>query len=101
MKAILIDPIKLSLSFISISDLDDIIEVIGYDTIEQDPVGNDGDLVYFDENCFVRGAEGRFKIDSLIPLAGKGVIVGSTNDGAALKDVATDIEDLRSRIRYL
>ena len=101
MKAILIDPVHQSLSFISVSGLDDIIKVIGYDTIEQDPVGDDGDLVCFDENCFVRGTEGRFKIDSLVPLAGKGVVVGSTNEGAALKDVTTDLKDLRSRIKYL
>jgi len=101
MNAILIDPIKQLAEMISISDLNDVVDVIGHDTLEQDSVGDDGDRIYFDENCFVRGTEGRFKIDSLVPLAGNGVLVGTDDDGATLRNVAISLEDLRSRIRYL
>ena len=62
MNAILIDPVKQLVEMISISDLNDIIDAIAHDTIEQDPVGDGGDRIYFDENCFVRGTKGRFKM---------------------------------------
>jgi hypothetical protein len=43
----------------------------------------------------------RLQIDTVIPVAGKGVIVGTADGGATLRDVATDVEDLRRRFRYL
>jgi hypothetical protein len=59
------------------------------------------DRLYFDEESFLRGTTGRFQIDSVIPVAGKGVIVGTADGGATLRDVVTDADDLRRRIRYL
>jgi hypothetical protein len=75
--------------------------LIGFDTIESDNLGSLGDRLYFDEECFLRETKGRFQIDKVIPVAGKGVVVGTAEDGSALRDVATDIEDLRRRIKYL
>lgn len=37
---------------------------------------------FFDEECFIRGSSDRFKIDKLLPVAGKGVVVGVSADGA-------------------
>jgi hypothetical protein len=101
MKAFLIVPEAQSVSEVEISGLDDIKALIGFDTIESDNLGSLGDRLYFDEECFLRETKGRFQIDKVIPVAGKGVVVGTAEDGSALRDVATDIEDLRRRIKYL
>ena len=39
-------------------------------------------------------------IDTVIPVSGRAVVVGTNKDGS-LCDVAADIENLRSRIKYL
>jgi hypothetical protein len=101
MKALLINPETRSIETIDIGSHTDLASLIGYDTIESDAVGTAGDRLYFDEECFLRGTIGRFQIDTLIPVSGHAVIVGTTDDGATLRDVATDIEDVRSRIKYL
>jgi len=101
MKALLINPETRSIESIDISSHADLASLIGYDTIESDAVGTAGDRLYFDEECFLRGTTGRFQIDTLIPVSGRAVIVGTADDGATLRDVATDIEDVRSRIKYL
>jgi hypothetical protein len=101
MKAYLITPASQTIEVIDIADLEDIKALIGFDTLESDAVGSEGDRLYFDEECFLRGTAGRFRIDKLIPISGKGVVVGTADGGVALRDVATDIEDLRQRITYL
>jgi hypothetical protein len=101
MKAILISGEKRSIEAIDIDGRDAIARLIGFDTIESDAVGTDGDHLYFDEECFLRGTGGRFQVDNLIPLSGKAVIVGTTGEGAVLRDAATDPESLRGRIKYL
>ena len=101
MKAMLITPETQTIEPIEIAARQDIAKLIGYDTIESDAVGKEGDRLYFDEECFLRGSKGRFQIDSVIPVSGKGVIVGTADDGVTLRDAATDIDDLRSRVRYL
>ena len=101
MNAFLITPETQSVSEVTIDGLDDIKALIGFDTIESDSVGTLGDRLYFDEECFLREANGRFQIDKVVPVAGKGVVVGAAEDGSALRDAATDIDDLRRRIKYL
>jgi hypothetical protein len=101
MKALLINPEQQSIEPVEVSGPDDIKTLIGYDTIESDSVGAQGDRLYFDEECFLRGTKGRFQIDSVIPVAGKGVLVGSPDDGATLQDVTTDRDDLRQRTKWL
>lgn len=100
MKAILINPELQQLEVIDISGRDDMVKLIGYDTLESDDIGN-GDRLYFDEECFLRGTKGRFQIDKLIPVSGKGIVAGTATDGATLQDVQIDIEALRERIKYL
>jgi len=97
----LITPESRSIEAIDINDREDIAKLIGFDTIESDAVGTAGDRLYFDEECFLRGTSGRFQIDSVIPVSGKAVIVGTTDEGTTLRDVVTDINSLRSRIKYL
>lgn len=101
MKAYVITPASQSIEIVDIATLDDIKTLIGFETLESDAVGTEGDRLYFDEECFLRGTAGRFQIDKLIPVAGKGVIIGTGDGGLALRDVAIDIEDLRRRIAYL
>ena len=101
MKALLINPESQSIEAIDISSHADLAKLIGYDTIESDAVGTAGDRLYFDEECFLRGTSGRFQIDTLVPVSGRAVIVGTADDGATLRDVASTIEDMRSRIKYL
>ena len=98
MKALLINPQDQTIAAVEVADLAAIRQLVGYDTLESDAVGSEGDRLYFDEECFIRGSTGRFQIDSVIPVAGKGVLVGS--DGDALSDVRTGIDDLRQRIRF-
>lgn len=101
MKAIMIDPEDRSVQMIDIGGREDIARLIGFDTIESDAVGTNGDRLHFDEECFLRGTGGRFQVDSLVPISGKAVIVGTSGDGTTLRDVATDIDSLRGRIKYL
>jgi hypothetical protein len=101
MKAILIDPENRAIESVDIDDRDDIVRLVGFDTLESDAVGTAGDRLYFDEECFLRGTTGRFQIDTIIPVSGKGVIVGTAEDGSTLRDAATGIDELRSRINYL
>ena len=101
MKALLVKPDSQSIEAIDISSHADLAKLIGYDTIESDAVGTTGDRLYFDEECFLRGTSGRFQIDSIIPVSGRAVIVGTTGDGGTLRDATTSIDDLRTRIKYL
>ena len=101
MKALLINPESRSIEAIDIASHTDLPSLIGYDTIESDAVGTTGDRLYFDEECFLRGTSGRFQIDSVIPVSGRAVIVGTAEDGSTLRDATTNIDDLRTRIKYL
>ena len=101
MKALLINPESRSIETIKINGREDLARLIGFDTIESDAVGTAGDRLYFDEECFLRGSSGRFQIDSVIPVSGKALIIGTADGGSTLRDVVTDIDSLRSRIKYL
>ncbi len=101
MKALLINPNTQSIEEIDITGPDDIVQLIGYDTITSDEIGPQGDRLYFDEECFLRGTSGRFQIDTVIPVSGIGVIVGSADEGATLRDVVSDTESVRGRLKYL
>ena len=100
MKALLIKPTEQTIEPIEISNHEDIVKLIGYETVIGDDVGTSGDKLYFDEECFLRGTEGRFQLDKLIPVSGVGVIVGSNDDGSPT-DTQLDIEEIRARIKFL
>lgn len=97
----MIDPENRSLEPVDIQGREDIVKLIGYDTIESDAVGTAGDRLFFDEECFLRGTQGRFQIDSVIPVSGKAVVVGTADGGSTLRGAVTDVENPRSRIKYL
>lgn len=96
-KALLISPEQQSIDTVEIHSKGDIAELIGYPTLESDPVSDAGDRLFFDEECFIRGASGRFQIDQLIPVAGKGIVVGVPPSGDGLVDVSLSVDELRGR----
>ena len=100
MKAYLINPEQQSIEPVDVAGLDDIKALVGFDTLESDAIGSGGDQLYFDEECFLRGASGRFQIDTVIPVSGRGVVVGTVRGGEALSDVTAEIDDLRNRTRF-
>ena len=99
-KACLISPGDKSIESVELSDLKVVAGLVGFDTIESDDIGNGVDRLFFDEECFIRGASGRFQIDKLIPVAGKGVVVGVSADGATLTDVSVNRDELLNRTRF-
>ena len=101
MKALLITPDDQTIEEIEISGMDDIKTIIGYDTIASDAIGDAGDRLFFDEECFLRGTSGRFQIDTVIPVSGKGIIVGANEDASSFSDVALGVDDLKTRLKYL
>ncbi len=100
MKAILITPESRSIETISIGSREDIVKLIGFDTIVSDAIGTGGDRLFFDEECFLRGTGGRFQVDDLIPISGNAVIAGTSGDGTVLRDAAMVIDSLRSRVKF-
>jgi len=78
-------------------------QLIGYDSIDFDEIDDNGDRLYFDESCFIRhGADvGRFRVDSLAPVAGKGVITGGEPGGKAIAGAQITIDALRARVKFL
>lgn len=103
MKALLITPASQSVELVEVASHEDIAALIGFDTLASDEIGPDGDRLFFDEECFLRGyaVSGRFQVDRVAPVAGKGMIVGSADGGVSLRDAVTDVESLRARITWL
>lgn len=103
MKAYLITPDSKTVEIVDISGIDDIIDLIGFNTIEADAIDDIGTRLYFDEECFIRGdtVSGRFQLDSLIPVAGLAVVAGAGKDAEDICDVKVDIDELRGRIKFL
>lgn len=103
MRAFLITPSTKTIEPVDVAGHADIATLIGYPTIESDEVGPEGDRLYFDEECFLRGdaAAGRLQLKGVAPVQGMGLIVGSSDGGATLRDAASDLEGLRARIGFL
>ncbi|OYW40826.1 MAG: hypothetical protein B7Z35_00170 [Hydrogenophilales bacterium 12-61-10] len=103
MKAYLIDANAKTVSAVELSGLDDVKTLIGYDSVDSDEIDASGDRLFFDESCFLRDqtGKGRFKLDNLAPVADKAVVVGSSDDGAMLKDAVVDHTTLERRITWL
>lgn len=104
MKAYLIDANQKTVRLIDLNDgLAEIRRLIGYDSIDSEEIDASGDRLFFDEGCFLRDqpGKGRFKLDNLPPVADKAVVVGSSDDGATLRDAAVELAVLQGRINWL
>lgn len=99
MHVYLIDPVAKTVTQEQIADGETgVARLIGYDSLDSDEIDINGDRLYFDESCFIRhGADmPRFKVDSLAPVAGRGVVCNSGHDAPAI-----DLETLRTRVTFL
>ncbi len=103
MKAFLIVPATESIDVVDIDSVEDIKAMIGFDTIDSDEIGPDGNRLYFDEECFIRGdaVSGRFQLDKVAPVAGKGMVVGSSEGGNTIQDAVSDVDSIKKRVVYL
>jgi hypothetical protein len=99
MRAFLIDGESQTIEALDLDSMGDIAALVGFDSVISDEV-DDRNAVHFDEDCFIRGTPGRFRIDRLAPIAGKAVITGKVGDGVAA-DSSLDPEDLKARIEFL
>jgi len=103
MRAFLINAADKTVTATDIADgLAGIRRLIGFDTVDSDEIDATGDRLFFDESCFIRQQEGagRFRVDTLAPVAGRGVVVGSRSAGAELCDAAVALEALKGRVAF-
>ena len=99
MQAVVINGKEQIIETAEIASMDTIIEKIGFDSVLADELDSTN-RIYFDEDCFLRGTAGRFQIDTLPPIAGVAVIVGSGDTGV-LADVSLTVDEIRERVRFL
>ena len=104
MKAFLIDPAARRIDVVEFDGTHDAVRsLVGHPTIDSDEVEDTGgDRLFFDEECFLRGdaAAGRFQLDWLAPVSGRGVVTGPLVTGGALSDATIDAEALRARVKF-
>ena len=103
MRAFLINAADKTITPVDVNDgLAGIRRLIGFDSVDSDEIDASGDRLWFDESCFIRSQEhpGRFRVDTLAPVAGRGVVVGSREAGAALADAAVSLEALQRRVAF-
>lgn len=102
-RAYFINPENASIEEVVLSNgLQAIKTLIGQESIDSDEVGREGDRLFFDEACFIRAKPDakRFKLDTLPPVAGSGVFVGSAGDSNTLRDPSVSLEALRARVVF-
>jgi len=103
MRAFLINAADRTITAVDIPDgLAGIRKLIGFDSVDSDDLAAGGDRLYFDESCFIRQQDnpGRFRLDTLAPVAGRGVVIGNPGGGPEYRDAAVTLEALRSRVVF-
>ena len=104
MQAYVINPTLKTITAIDIAgSLDDVRGLIGFTSIDSDEIDNNGDRLFFDEECFIRQQDGvgRFKVDNLAPVAGIGVIANSRDEAKSIHAPEVSLQDLTKRITFL
>ncbi|MCM0044052.1 MAG: hypothetical protein NBV65_05405 [Burkholderiaceae bacterium] len=104
MRVYLIDPVARTVHAEDVADGEaGIGRLIGYDSLDFDEIDDNGDRLFFDESCFIRHGPDmpRFKVDSLAPVAGRGVITGGQPGGKPLSDAIIALDALRARVAFL
>ena len=78
--------------------LEEIRQLIGFETIDSDEIDASGDRLFFDEKGFIRQTPsvGRFQLDSLAPVAGVGVV-----GGAGVSAPQLTLQALQGRVKFL
>jgi hypothetical protein len=103
MHAFLIDPFRQTIEQVEIEpSLDAIRTLVGFATIDSDELARSDDRLFFDEECFIRAQPqpGRFKLDTLPPVAGRGVVVGGGPDEGALSSPGLSLDELKARVQF-
>jgi hypothetical protein len=103
MQVLTINPLTKEIQVVETADTKEALqELIGFSTIDSDEIDDNGDRLFFDEECFIRQQSnvGRFKVDSLAPVAGVGVIVNS-KDGKTFQSSIMNAQELLKRVTYL
>ena len=104
MKAFLINPKLKEVTEVEIdTSIEAIQDLIGFKTIDSDEIDSNFDQLFFDEECFIRQQDqvGRFKVDNLAPIAGKGVIANSSDNGKTISSPQVTLADLIKRVTFL
>ena len=104
MQVYVINPTLKTITAIDIAgSLDDVRGLIGFASIDSDEIDNNGDRLFFDEECFIRQQDGvgRFKVDNLAPVAGIGVIANSRDEAKSIHAPEVSLQDLTKRITFL
>jgi hypothetical protein len=104
MKAFLINPKLKEITLVEIEpSIEAIQDLIGFKTIDSDEIDPNFDQLFFDEECFIRQQDqvGRFKVDNLAPIAGKGVIANSSDNGKTIASPQVTLADLTKRVTFL
>ena len=104
MKAFLINPQLKEVTEVEIdSSIQAIQDLIGFKTVDSDEIDANFDQVFFDEECFIRQQDqvGRFKVDNLAPIAGKGVVANSSDNGKTISSPQVTLADLSKRVTFL
>jgi hypothetical protein len=83
--------------------LDDVRGLIGFPSIDSDEIDNNGDRLFFDEECFIRQQDGvgRFKIDNLAPVAGIGVVANSRDESKSIQAPEVSLQALTKRVTFI
>jgi len=103
MQAFLIDPGAHHIVEVELDDgLQGIQRLIGYDSVDSDEIDDAGNRLYFDESCFIRDVPGagRFRLDNLAPVAGRGVVVASDATDGPMRSPTIALEALKLRVRF-
>ncbi|MEN9930996.1 MAG: hypothetical protein RL604_1243 [Pseudomonadota bacterium] len=104
MKAFLINPQLKEVTEVDIeSSIQAIQDLIGFKTVDSDEIDTNFDQLFFDEECFIRQQDqvGRFKVDNLAPIAGKGVVANSSDNGKTISSPQVTLADLSKRVTFL
>jgi len=102
MRAYLIDAAEKTITTVDVADgLAGVRRLIGFDSVDSDEIDAGGDRLWFDESCFIRQQGGaRFRLDTLAPVAGRGVVIGSCRTGGEFADAEVSLEELRDRVAF-
>jgi hypothetical protein len=104
MKAFLINPQLKEVTEVEIEpSIEAIQDLIGFKTVDSDEIDFNFDQLFFDEECFIRQQDqaGRFKVDNLAPIAGKGVVANSADNGKTIASPQVTLEALTKRVTFL
>ena len=104
MKVFLINPKLKEVTEVEIEpSIEAIQDLIGFKTVDSDEIDANFDHLFFDEECFIRQQDQvrRFKVDYLAPIAGKGVIANSSDNGKVLSNPKVTLADLIKRVTFL